>query len=55
MMLLKLDVFITLRNDETGMDERDIYWSMIMHGDCNKLVRIEDNTISEDFKTLKAQ
>jgi hypothetical protein len=41
MMLPKSDLFVTLRNDGPSMDERDKHWSMIMHGDGSKHVRIE--------------
>ena len=53
MMLPKSDVFITLRNDGPSMDVRDKHWSMAMHGDGSKLVRIEDDVASDDFRTLK--
>ena len=53
MMLPKSDVFMLLRNNGPSMDERDKHWSMIMHGDGSKLVRIEDDAASEDFRTLK--
>jgi hypothetical protein len=54
MMLPKLDVFVTLRNDEASMDERDKHWSMIMHGeDDSKHVRIEEYATSGDFRSLK--
>jgi hypothetical protein len=52
-MLLKLDVFVTFKNDGPSMDESDKYWSMIMYGDGSKHVRIEENTANEDFRTLK--
>jgi hypothetical protein len=53
MMLPKLDVFVTLRNDGPSMDERDNHLSMIMHGDGSKHVRIEEDATSRDFRTLK--
>jgi hypothetical protein len=54
MMLPKSDVFMLLRNDGPSMDERDKYWSMIMHGDDgSNRVRIQDDAASEDFRTLK--
>jgi hypothetical protein len=53
MMLPKSDVFVTLRNDETSMVERDKHWSMIMHGDDSKHVRIEEDATSGYFKTSK--
>jgi hypothetical protein len=54
MMLPKSDVFMLLRNDGPSMDERDKHWSMIMHGDDgSNRVRIQDDTTSEDFRTLK--
>jgi hypothetical protein len=35
------------------MDEKDKHWSMIMHGDSSKHVRIEEDATSGDFRTLK--
>jgi hypothetical protein len=53
-MLPKSGVFITLMNDGPSMDERGTHWSMIMHGDGNRHVRIEYDSTSGDFRTLKA-
>ena len=53
MMLPKSDVFMLLRNDGPSMDKKDEYWSMNVHGDGSKRVRIEDDATSEDFRTLK--
>ena len=53
MMMPKSDVFMLLRNNGPSMDEKDKHWSMIMHGDGSKLVRIQDDATSEDLRTLK--
>jgi hypothetical protein len=53
MMLPKSDVFLTLRNGGSSMDERDMHWSMIMHGDGSKHVRTEEDATSGDFRFLK--
>jgi hypothetical protein len=53
MMLLKSDMFVTLRNDGPSMDERDKHWSMIMHGDSSKRLRMEEDATSGDFRILK--
>ena len=53
MMLPKSDVYMLLRNNGPSMDEKDKYWSMIMHGDGSKRLRIEDDAITGDFRTLK--
>jgi hypothetical protein len=53
MMLPKSDMFVTLRNDGPSMDERDMLWSMNMHGDGSQHERIEEDAASEDFRTLK--
>ena len=53
MMLPKSDVYLLLRNNGPSMDERDKYWSMIMHGDGSKRLRIEDDATTGDFRTLK--
>jgi hypothetical protein len=52
-MLPKSDVFVTLRNDGPSMDERGKHWSMIMHGDGSKHVRIKEDATSGDFRILK--
>src|SRR4051812_1804250 len=53
MMLPKSDVFLTLRNDGPSMDERDKHWSMAMHGDGSKHVKIQEKATDGDFKTLR--
>jgi hypothetical protein len=53
MMLSKSDMFVSIRSDGSSMDARDKYWSMIVHGDRSKHVRIEEDVTSEDFGTLK--
>jgi hypothetical protein len=53
MMLPISDVFVSLRNEGPSMDERDKHWSMVMHEDGSKLVGIEDDATSGDFRTLK--
>jgi hypothetical protein len=35
------------------MDERNKHWSMNMHGDGSEHERIEEDVVSEDFRTLK--
>ena len=47
-MLPKSDVFMLLRNDGPSMDERDTYWSMMVHGE---LMKIGDDATSGDFQT----
>jgi hypothetical protein len=46
MMLPKSDMFVTLRNDGPSMDERDKHWSMIVHGDGSKHLRIEEDALA---------
>ena len=53
MMLPKSDVYLLLRNNGPSMDEKDKYWSMIIHGDGSKRLRIEDDSTTGDFRTLK--
>jgi hypothetical protein len=53
MMLPKSDMFVTLRNDGPSMDERNKHWSMIVHRDGSKRLRIEEDATSGDFRTLK--
>ena len=52
-MLPKSYVFMLIRNDGTSMDEKVTHWSMIMHGDGSKRLRIEDDAATGDFRTLK--
>jgi hypothetical protein len=53
MMLPKSDMFVTLRNDGPSTDERDKHWSMIVHGDGSKRLRMEEDATSGYFRTLK--
>ena len=53
MMLPKSDVFMLLRNDIPSMDNKDNQWSMLMHGDGDMHLRIEDDVMTGDFRTLK--
>jgi hypothetical protein len=53
MMLPKSNMFHTLRNDGARMDDRDKHWSLIIHGNGNEHVRIEEDAVSGDFRTLK--
>ena len=53
MILSKSDVFMLIRNNRPSMDKKDNQWSMIMHREGSKLVRIEDDATSEDYSTLK--
>jgi hypothetical protein len=54
MMLPKSDMLVTLRNDGPSSDERDKHWSMIVHGDGSKRLRMEEEATSGDFGTLKS-
>jgi hypothetical protein len=56
MILLKSDMFVTLRNDKSSMDGEDKHWSMITHGgDGSKHLRIDTDEMaaSGDFRILK--
>jgi hypothetical protein len=53
MILSKSDMFVTLRNDGPSMDQRYKLWSMIVHGDGSKRLRIEEDATGGDFRTLK--
>jgi hypothetical protein len=53
MMLPKSVMFVTLRNDGPSMDERDKHWTMIVHGDGSKRLRMEEDATRGDFRTLK--
>jgi hypothetical protein len=51
MMLPKSDMFVTLRIDGPSMDKRDKHWSMIVHGDGSKRLRMEEDAMSGDLRT----
>ena len=53
MLLLKTDVFVTLRNNGPSKEEKDKHWSMIVRGDGSKHTGIGDDATSGDFCTLK--
>jgi hypothetical protein len=53
MMVPKSDMFVTLRNGGPSMDERDKHWNMIVHGDFSKRLRMEEDAMNGDFRTLK--
>jgi hypothetical protein len=36
------------------MDEKGKHWSMIMHGDGSKRLKIEEDATIGDFRTLKS-
>jgi hypothetical protein len=43
----------SLRNDRPSMDEWYKHWSMIVHGDGSKRLRIAEDATSGDFRILK--
>jgi hypothetical protein len=53
MMLPKSDVLVLLRNDGLSMDKRGKHWSMVIHGEGNKLMIQEEDAASGKFRTLK--
>ena len=53
MMLPKVDVFVSLRNDGPSMDERDKLWSMYAHGDGSRSAHDDVDATDGDFGTLK--
>jgi hypothetical protein len=54
MILPKSDVLLIIWNHGPSEDEKDKHWSMIMHGDGSKRVRIEHDSTAGDFRTLKS-
>ena len=52
-MLPKLDTFVLLTNEGSGMDKRDVNWSKTKHGDDGMRKGIKTGVTSDDFKTLK--
>jgi hypothetical protein len=46
-------MLLMLRSYGPSEDEKDKHWSMIMHGDGSKRVRIEHDATAGDFRTLK--
>ena len=53
MMLPKLDIFVLLTNEGSGMDKRDEHWSKTSHGDDGMRKGIKNGVTSNDFRTLK--
>ena len=54
MMLSKVDVFVSLRNDGPSMDERDKLWSMYVDGDSRRRGnKGEDDATNGDYNNLK--
>ena len=54
MMLPKVDVFVSLRNDGPSMDERDKLWSMYVDGDSRRSGnKGEDDATNGDCRNLK--
>ena len=54
MMLPKVDVFVSLRNDGPSMDERDKLWSMYVNGDSRRSGnKGEDDATDGDCRNLK--
>ena len=52
-MLPKLDTFVFLTNEGTGMDKRDEQWSKTKHGDVGMRKGNKNGVTSDDFRTLK--
>ena len=52
-MLPKLDTFVLLTNEGSGMDKRDEHSSKTKHGDDGMRKGIQNGVTSDDFKTLK--
>ena len=53
MLLPKTDVFVTLRNNGPSEELMDKYWSMIVHGDGSKHMRVEDDATHGDSRVVK--
>ena len=55
MMLPKVDVFVSLRNDGPRMEERDKLWSMYVEGDNHRSGnKEEDDATIGDYRNLKS-
>ena len=53
MMLPKLDTFVLLTNEGSGMDKRDEHWSKTKHGEDDMRKGNKNGVTSDDFRTLK--
>ena len=53
MMLPKLDTFVLLTIEGTGMDKRDEHWNKTKHGDDGMHKGNKNIDSSGDFRTLK--
>jgi hypothetical protein len=55
MMLPKIDVFVSLRNDRPSLDEKDKLWSMYVDGDRNWIGIVgDDDATKGDCRNLEA-
>ena len=46
-------MLVTLTNNGPSEEEKDKYWSMIIHGDGSKNARIGDDVTHGDFRIVK--
>ena len=53
MMLPKLDTFVLLTNEGSGIEKRDEHWSKTKHGDDGMCKGNKNEVTSDDFRTLK--
>ena len=53
MMLSKVDKFVLLTNEGSGMDTRDENWSKTNHGDDGMHEGNKNGVTSDDFRALK--
>ena len=54
MMLPKVDVFVSLRNEGPSMDEKDKLWSMYVKGDGSRSANNgDDAATNRDYHTFK--
>ena len=51
-MLPKLDTFVLLTNEGSGMDKRDEHWSKTKHGDDDMRKGNKNRVTSDDSRTL---
>ena len=55
MTLPKTDMFVTLRNNGPSQEEKDKYWSMMVHGDGSMHAWIGHDAISGDLDEIRRE
>ena len=55
MILPKIDMFVTLRNNGPSQEEKDKHWRKMVHGDGSMHARIGHDAISGDSDEMSRE